>query len=87
MDVVVSGVVTGDALEGVPGERVSAVAVDSLEGREGPEPDTLAERHEGGLKGDAGADSVEEEALKGMIVEGTVGIGDVEAVVSGVDSS
>lgn len=63
------------------------MVVNGLDGREGPEPDALAQGHEGGLEGETGADGIEQEALEGVIVQGAVGIGNVEAVVSRVEGS
>lgn len=85
VDVVVGRVVARDVLHGVPRERVPAVVVDRLDGREAEEEGALADRHEGELVADAGAERVEEEALKGVVVEGAVCVGDVEAVVAGVE--
>lgn len=84
MDVVVGGVVAGHHLQGVPREGVAAVVVDGLEGGEAEEEEAEAGAHHGGLEGGAGAEGVEEEALDGVVVEGSVGVGDVEAVVAGV---
>lgn len=78
----VGGVVVGDELEGVPRERIAAVVVNGLHGGKGEEAGALEGGHARDLEADAGAEGVEEEALKGVVVQGAVGVGDVEAVVA-----
>ncbi len=85
MNIMVSGIVACDVLEGVPWKGISAVIVDGLDCRAGEEAHSLARGHEGEFVGDAGAEGVEEEALKGVIIESAEGIGDIEAVVPGVE--
>lgn len=85
VNVVVGSIVAGDELERVPGERVAAVVVDSLDGGHGKEPHALTHSHEGGLERDSRAKGVEEEALDGVVVQSAVGIRNVESVVSRVE--
>lgn len=85
VDIVVLGVITSNELEGIPGEGVSAVVINGLDGGEGEEACALTKGHAGGLKGNAGAKGVKKEALKRMVVKGTVGVWDVEAVMSRVE--
>lgn len=68
VDVVVGGVVAGDVLQGVPGQRVSAVVVNRLHHAADEEEHALARGHEGALVGDGGTESVEHETLDGVIV-------------------
>lgn len=81
----VRGIITREVLERIPGERVAAVVVDGFDGRAGEEPHALAGGQEGRFVGDAGAERVEEEAFERVVVEGAEGVGDVEAVVAGVE--
>ena len=85
MDVVVRGVVAGNVLHGVPREGVSAVIIDGLDGGETEEEHALAHGHARKFVCQASTDGIEEEALEGVIVEGAVGIGDVETVVPRVE--
>lgn len=83
----VGSVVVRDELQGVPGESVTAVVVDGLDGGKGKEGHALSDGHTGELEGYGSADGVEEEALEGMVVESAIGVGDVETVVARVESS
>lgn len=87
VDVVVSGIVAGDVLQGVPGQRVSAVVVDRLHHAADKEEHALARGHEGALVGDGRTESVEHETLDGVVVEGAVGVGNVETVVTSMPLS
>ena len=59
--------------------------IHGLEGRADEEAETLQLRHAGNFEGEACAKGVEEETLEGVVVEGAVGVGDVETVVAGVE--
>lgn len=86
VNVVVGGIVVGDELEGVPGKGVAAVVVNGLHGGKGEEAGALEGGHAGNFETNTGAESVEEKALKGVVVEGPVGVGDVETVMTRVES-
>ena len=81
----VSGVVGSQVLKRVPGKRVAAVIIYSLKSGANEEADSLTSRHACEEVSEAGAAGIEEEAFKGVVVEGTVGVGDVEAMVAGVE--
>jgi hypothetical protein len=87
VNVVVGGVVVRDQLQRIPGEFVAAVVIDRLHARKGKEDCSLTHRHAHDLECQTGADGVEQKTLKGVVVQGTVRIRNVEAVVSGVEGS
>lgn len=68
VNVVVGSVVAGDELERVPRERVAAVVINGLDGRESEEASALDQRHASHLEANAGTKGVEEETLKGVVV-------------------
>ena len=72
-------------LEGIPRQSVPAMVVDGLESRAGEEDHALAGGHAGELEGDARTDRVEEETFKRVIIKGAVGVGDIKAVVAGME--
>lgn len=61
------------------------MVIDGLDGGAGEEAGCLAGVHADEEVGEAGAEGVEEEAFEGVVIEGAVGVGDVEAVVTGVE--
>jgi len=73
VDVVVRGVVPEDVVEGVPGQPQAAVVVDGLDGSEGEEEDGRTGRHPRHQEGNCTADSVQEQAFQGMVVQGSEG--------------
>lgn len=85
MDIVVGRVVARDVLKRVPGERVAAVVVDRFHHGPDEEEHAHAGRHHRDLVGQTGAQRVEEEALDRVVVQGAVGVRDVETVVTGVE--
>lgn len=85
MDIMVPRIVARDMLQRIPGERVPTVVVDGFDRRADEEEHALARGHAGEFVADAGAQGVEEEAFEGVVVEGAEGVGDVEAVVAGVE--
>ena len=85
VDVVVAGIVAGQMLKRIEWERVATVVVDGLDGAECEEPHALPDGHARRKVGESRTKGVEEEAFKGMIVQGAVGVRDVEAVVTGVE--
>jgi hypothetical protein len=82
--VVVGGIVAGQVLEWIPGECVSAVVVDRLDGQAGEEPHSLSDRHAGRQVGDGGAERFEKESFDRVVVEGAKSVCDVESVMSRV---
>ncbi len=85
MDIVVVGIIGEDELAGVPPQLVAGMIIDRLHGAECEEEDGLADTHAARLLHDQGAKRIEDETLEGMVVERTESVGDVEAVVNGVD--
>jgi hypothetical protein len=57
-----------------------------LDGRSGEEPHGLAHRHAGKEVSESTAKGIESEAFKWVVVQGAVCVGDVEAMVAGVES-
>lgn len=82
----VVGVVPEHLLQRVPGKSVSAVVVDSLQGREAEEDHSSTSGKTGDLVGKTSADSVHQESLEGVVVESAKGIRNVETVVARVES-
>jgi len=85
MDIMVSGIVARDVLNRIPGKCISTVVVYGLDRREAEEGHALTGCETGDFVGDACTEGVEEEAFERVVVEGSVCVGDVEAVVSGVE--
>ena len=83
----VARVVPEQPLQRVPGQRVAAVVVNRLEGREAEEDHGTARAHTRQLVAEAGADGVHQQALDGMVVERAKGVGHVKAVVARVERS
>ena len=61
------------------------MVIDRLDGADAEKGEALARGHAGEQVGTASAEGVEQKALDGVVVEGAVGIGDVETVVAGVE--
>lgn len=61
------------------------MVIDGFEGWAYEEGESLAGCEAGGFVCEGGADCVEEEAFEGVVVEGAVGVGDVETVVAWVE--
>lgn len=85
VNIVIAGVVAGDVLERVPRKGIATVVINSLDGAAGKEPHGLSAGHACEHVGNAGAQSVQKEALEGVIVESTVCIRYIETVVTGVE--
>lgn len=83
----VAGVVARDVLQGIPGQSIPAVVIDSLDGREGEEEHPLTCGHTRELEADEGAKGVKKESLEGVVVQGAIRVWYIEAVVSGVECS
>lgn len=82
----VTGVVAGDVLERIPRKSVAAVVVNGLDGAASKEPHGLSASHTSEHVGNTGTQSVKKEALEGVVVKSTVGIRNVEAMVTRVES-
>jgi hypothetical protein len=87
MNIVVLGIVARQVLERIKGERVATVIVDGLDGGAGEEPHALACGHTGELVSERGAQRVQEEAFKGVVVECAVGIRNVQTVMTRMEGS
>ena len=85
MHIMIPRVIRRQMLERIPGERIPAMIIHGLNRSASEEPHTLPHTHPGDQVREASSQSVEEEAFKGVVVEGAVGVGDVEAVVAGVE--
>lgn len=85
--VVVDSVVPENLLERIPRERVAAVVIDRFHGAEAEEDHSSAQAHPRELVCQTGADGVHEQALEGMVVQRAERVGDVETVVTGMESS
>lgn len=85
VNIVISGIVGGEVLQRIPGEGVSAVVVDGLDGRAGEEPHGLAVGHTGNQEANARTSGIQKETLNGVIVESTESVGNVETMVTRVE--
>lgn len=85
VNIVIGSIVGGEMLQRIPGEGVSAVVINSLDGRASEEPHGLAVGHAGNQEADAGTRSVQKEALNRVVVESTESVGHVEAVMTRVE--
>lgn len=86
VNVVVCGVVVGDELQRIPRKRIAAVVVNRLHGRKGKEARALQGRHASDLETNASSEGVEKEPFKRVVVQRAVSVGNIQAVVSGVES-
>lgn len=87
VDIMICGVVRGDELQGIPRECVAAVIIHGFNSRKCEEAGALSDTHSGQFESNPSTERVQQEALKRVVVQSTVGIWDVESVVSGVESS
>jgi hypothetical protein len=85
MDIVVSGIIAGEMLDRVPGERIAAMVIHGLQCRQRKEDHALSRGQAGDFVGNACAEGIKEESFEGVVIESAVGIGDVEPVVAGVE--
>ena len=74
-------------LQRIPRQPIPAVIVHALHHADGAEPHRLTDGETGDHERECGADGVEDEGFGEGVVEGTEGVGDVEAVVVGVHVS
>ena len=81
----ISSVVGGDLLKGVPRESVAAMVIDRLDRGHGEKPHALTVAHASCEVRDARASSIEQESFDGMVIQSTKSIRDIEAMVSGVE--
>lgn len=82
MDVVVSCIVTCDVLQGVPGQCVTAVVINRLDGRGCEEDHSLARRHPSNQVRNASSKCIEEETFERVIIERSISVWDVKSVVA-----
>lgn len=85
VNVMVGAVVAEEDMEDVAREPQAAVVIDGLDGRKREEEYGRLRSHAGDEEGEGAADGVQDEALKGMVVESSKGIRDYKSVVLGVD--
>ena len=81
----VGSVVGEDVVDGVVWELVTAVVQHGLDGGSGEEPHGLAHGHACEEVSESAAKGVESEAFERVVVQSAVCIGDVEAMVAGVE--
>lgn len=85
VNIVISSIVGGDMLQWIPGEGVSTVVIDGLDGREGEEQHALTVGHARNQESNACTCSIQEESLNWVIIESTESVGHIETVVAGVE--
>ena len=85
VNVVVVGIVGSHELERVPWKLVAAVVIDSLQGGKHEQHNRLACGQTGDQLCDTSTNTVENEALNGVIVQSTVGVRHIEPVVHRVE--
>lgn len=81
----ISSVVGGDLLKGVPRESVAAMVIDRLDRGHGEKPHALTVAHASCEVRDARASSIEQESFDGMVIQSTKSIRDIEAMMSGME--
>lgn len=81
----ISSVVGGNLLKGVPRESVAAMIIDRLDRGHGEKPHALTIAHSSCEVCDARTGSIEQESFDGMVIQSTKSIRDIEAMVSGVE--
>jgi hypothetical protein len=87
MDVVVGCVVIRNELQWIPWEMIPAVVVDCLDRGEAKEEKALARSHPSDFEGKTSSESIKQETFKGMIVQGSVCVGNIESVMSRMECS
>lgn len=85
MYVMVAGVVGSNLLKWVPRKRIATMVVDGLNCGTCKEPHALARAQSCHLERNAGTKNVEQEPLKGMVIQGAKGVRNIEAVMTGMD--
>lgn len=83
----VGSIVVRNELERIEGKGIAAMIVHSLDDGNAEEHGALAESHTSDLVGQTGAKGVEQETLKRMVVQGPVGVRNIETMVSRVEVS
>lgn len=84
VDIVIGSIVGGEMLERIPGEGISAMVINSLDGRTSEKPHGLAVSHTGNQEADTCTRSIQKEALNRVVVEGTESVRHIEAVMTRV---
>lgn len=85
VDIVVRSVVAREVLKWVKRKSISTVVVNRLDGSAGEEPHGLSARHTSHEIRNTGSESVEQKSLERVVVQRSVCIWNVQAVVSGVN--
>ncbi len=78
-------IVVKEALQRVEWEIVSAVVVDSFQSRKREERKSATVAHTTDKEGQAGSDTVHQEALEWMVVQCAERVGHIESVMAGVE--
>lgn len=81
----ISSVVGGDLLKGIPREGVAAMIIDRLDRGHGEKPHALTVAHSSCEVCDTRASSIEQESFNGMVIQSTKSIRNIKAMVSGVE--
>jgi hypothetical protein len=85
MDIMIIAIIGEQDLKRIPRELVPTMIVHSLCRRDRKEEDRLSRSHERATLRQSRAEGVEDEPFERVVVEGSKGVGDVEAVVDRVD--
>lgn len=85
MNIMISRIITRDMLERIPWKCITTMIIYCFDSWGDEKCHTLTGSHAGYFVGDGGAEGVEEESFERVVVEGTVGVGDVETVVTWVE--
>lgn len=85
MNIVVGGIVREDPMGGVVRECVATVVQHGFDGGDSKEPHRLSHGHAREQVAETSTEGVQSKTLDRMIVQSAVGIGNVEAVMAGVE--
>lgn len=86
VDIMVCGIVACNMLKGIPGQLVATMVVNCLDGGPGEKAHSLTRCHGSQLVTNTGANSVQKEALKWVVVEGAVCIRHMQEMVARMES-
>lgn len=84
VNVVIARIIVCEELQWVKRQRVSAVIIDGLHRRYAEEGQSLSRAHARNQVGDAGAESVEDEAFHWMIIECAVCVRYIQSMMPGM---
>lgn len=82
VNIMITGIIPENVLQGIEREGVSAVIIDRLHGRKCEEKHATAHFQAGHLESNAGTERVHQKTLEWMVVERTKRVRHIEAVVS-----